>query len=197
MTIENAIEIYPSPEAYFNILETTVAAVVDSAVFINLSSGASAYTWNFGDGNTSYAFEPYAFYDLVGQYAITLTASNSYGCIDSYTHPTGITVTTDGFIEMPDAFSPTLTNADDGSYVRYDFSNNVFHPHFRSVSEFEMAIFNKWGELLFITTDIWKGWSGKYQGNLCPEDVYVFTCKGKFYGGVEFEEKGTITLLIK
>ncbi len=196
-TVENAIEIYPAPDAYFNILETTVAAVVDSAVFINLSSGATAYTWNFGNGETSYAFEPYAYYDLVGQYNITLTASNAYGCIDSYTHPLGLTVTTDGFIEMPNAFTPTLLNPIDGAYVRYDFSNNIFHPNFRSVSEFEMTIFNKWGELLFVTNDIWKGWNGIYQETLCPEDVYVFTCKGKFYGGVDFEKKGTVTLLIK
>jgi hypothetical protein len=60
-----------------------------------------------------------------------------------------------------------------------------------------MVVFNKWGELLFVTKDIWKGWNGKYQGELCPEDVYVYTCKGKFYGGVEFESKGTVTLLIK
>ncbi len=195
--IEGAIEIYPSPEAFFNILETTIAAVVDSAVVINLSNGANAYTWNFGNGETSNDSEPNAYYQLVGQYPVTLVASNSYGCTDSYTHPIGITVTTDGFIDMPNAFSPTLLNPADGAYVRYDFSNNIFHPHFRSISEFEMTIFNKWGELLFITNDIWKGWNGFYQGILCPEDVYVYTCKGKFFGGVDFETKGTVTLLIK
>jgi PKD repeat protein len=195
--INNAVEIYPSPQAYFNLLETTIAAVVDSAVVINLSSGANAYTWNFGNGESSNDVEPNAYYQLVGQYPVTLVASNSYGCTDSYAHPTGITVTTDGFIDMPNAFSPTLLNTADGSYVRYDFSNNIFHPHFRSISEFEMTIFNKWGELLFITNDIWKGWNGFYQGQLCPEDVYVYTCKGKFFGGVDFETKGTVTLLIK
>ena len=195
--IEDAIEIYPSPEAFFNILETTIAAVVDSAVVINLSSGANAYFWDFGNGVTSNAFEPYAYYQLVGQYPLTLVASNSYGCTDRYEHPKGILVTTDGFIEMPDAFSPTMLNPADGAYTRYDFSNNIFHPHFRSVSEFEMIIFNKWGELLFSTNDIWKGWNGFYQDQMCPEDVYVYTCKGKFYGGVDFESKGTVTLLIK
>jgi hypothetical protein len=195
--IEDAIEIYPSPEAFFNILETTIAAVVDSAVVINLSSGANSYYWDFGNGVTSNAFEPYAYYQLVGQYPLTLVASNSFGCTDRYEHPKGILVTTDGFIEMPDAFSPTLLNPADGAYVRYDFSNNIFHPHFRSVAEFEMMIFNKWGELLFITNDIWKGWNGFYQDQMCPEDVYVYTCKGKLYGGVDFESKGTVTLLIK
>ncbi len=197
MSITNAVEIYPEPIAFFNILESTIAAVVDSAVVVNLSSGANSYSWDFSNGESYNVFEPFVYYNMVGQYPVTLVASNSYGCSDSYTHPLGITVTTDGFIEVPNAFSPTLNNSADGSYVKYDFSNNIFHPHFRSISAFEMSIYNKWGELLFVTNDIWKGWNGFYEGELCPEDVYVYTCKGKFYGGVEFERKGTVSLLIK
>jgi PKD repeat protein len=195
--INDAIEIFPTPDAYFNILENTVAAVVDSAVFINLTTGANEYLWSFGNGETSNAFEPFSYYQLVGQYPVILTATNAYGCVDTYQHPIGITVTTDGFIDMPNAFSPTQLSSADGAYIKYDFSNNIFHPHFRSISEFEMSVFNKWGELLFLTTDVWKGWNGFYQGQLCPEDVYIYSCKGKFYGGVDFETKGTVTLLIK
>ncbi|MEY2764637.1 MAG: hypothetical protein RLZZ205_1061, partial [Bacteroidota bacterium] len=197
MSIADAVEIYPAPNAFFNILETTIAAVVDSAVVVNLSSGATSYLWDFGNGESYNAFEPFVYYNLVGQYPIQLLATNSYGCSDTYNHPIGITVTTDGFIDVPNAFSPTLTNSVDGSYVKFDFSNNIFHPHFRSISDFEMSIYNKWGELLFVTNDIWKGWNGFYQGEMCPEDVYIFTCRGTFYGGVDFEQKGTVTLLIK
>lgn len=196
-TIENAVTIHPLPVALFVIEEQSVFAVVDSAVFHNQSTGANSYVWNFGNGNSSTEFEPTPHFDLVGNYDITLTVTNEFGCQDQYKINNGVIVTSDGFIQFPSAFSPLVQGATDGSYDRFAFDNNIFHPHSRSVQFYELSIFNKWGELLFSTDNVKQGWDGYYQGQMVTEDTYVFKSKGQLFGGVPFEKSGTVTLLLK
>ena len=47
--------------------------------FDNISTNATSYQWNFGDGNTSTDFEPNHAYNIAGTYTITLVASNNCG----------------------------------------------------------------------------------------------------------------------
>lgn len=197
LTLSNIITIYSNPNVSFVIIDNPISAVIDSAVFNNLSQGAATYYWNFGNGETSNLFEPLPYFDLVGTYTITLTGTSNQGCVSTYTLADGLTVTTDGFVEMPTAFTPQTDGATDGSYNKYSFDNNVFHPHYRSVSEYNLEIYNKWGELIFKSEDPKIGWDGYYQGEMCREDVYVWKVEGKLFGGVPFEEQGTLTLLIK
>ena len=51
--------------------------------FFNTSTGAVSYAWNFGDGNTSVAFNPSDIYIVSGYFPVTLVASNIYGCTDT------------------------------------------------------------------------------------------------------------------
>jgi gliding motility-associated-like protein len=72
----------------------------------------------------------------------------------------------DLLIWMPNVFTPNG-----------DGVNDVFLPKYKSDVEitFQMLIFNKWGEQIFSTTDINKGWDGTYKGMLCTEDLYTWT----------------------
>mgnify|MGYP001593317227 CR=1 FL=1 len=56
---------------------------LDSVVFINQSSLATSYTWDFGDGNSSIAKDPFNIYDSSGKYTVTLSATNDCGTVDS------------------------------------------------------------------------------------------------------------------
>ncbi len=58
-----------------------------------------------------------------------------------------------------------------------DGLNDIFYFKSISVEEFELNIFNRWGELLFTSKDINKGWNGLYQGNIVQEDTYVWKVK--------------------
>jgi gliding motility-associated-like protein len=196
-TIANAVTIHPEPVAAFTIDEDYVFAEVDSAVFFNQSTGGTQYFWNFGNGNTSSAFEPTPYYALVGTYDISLTVTNNFGCQDQYFVSDGVTVVSDGFINFPSAFTPLSNGPTDGIYDRLAFDNNIFHPHSRSIKFYELEIFNKWGEMIFQTDDIKQGWDGYYQGQMVNEDIYVYKSKGQLFGGVPFEKSGTITLLLK
>lgn len=60
---------------------------------------------------------------------------------------------------------------------------------------FNIAIFNRWGEQLYQSSDIKEGWDGRYKGQDVQQDVYVYVVRVTSLSGKEFEYYGTITLL--
>lgn len=71
----------PSPAFTFN---PPVGLPPLAVAFDNLSAGATSYQWEFGNGEGSSAFEPAYTYMDTGQFAITLVATNAYGCSASF-----------------------------------------------------------------------------------------------------------------
>jgi gliding motility-associated-like protein len=65
------------------------------------------------------------------------------------------------------------------------------------ITTFEMRIFNRWGEMMYSTDDLEKGWDGHFKGALMPEGTYVFRANITDQAGRTFERSGTILLLKK
>ena len=63
------------------------------------------------------------------------------------------------------------------------------------IKEFEMYIFNRWGEQLFFTDDINIGWDGTYNGALVEQGIYVYKVKAKTYKNVYYNKTGVVSLL--
>ncbi|MEM6342586.1 MAG: PKD domain-containing protein [Bacteroidota bacterium] len=80
-----------NPNADFTSLSNSVCTGRPVS-FINNSSGADSYTWNFGDGNTSTQTNPTHTYSTPGTYSVSLTANNSAGCSDTHIETNYITV---------------------------------------------------------------------------------------------------------
>lgn len=57
------------------------------------------------------------------------------------------------------------------------------------------SIFNRWGELVFTTTDASRGWDGKWGGIIQPNAVFVWEAKGIDYKGSVISKQGTVTLI--
>ncbi|MFT7010564.1 MAG: hypothetical protein ACJAWR_000566, partial [Flavobacteriales bacterium] len=53
----------------------------DSVNFINNSSGGNTYKWYFGDGDSSFLYQPIHVYPDTGVYNVTLIVSDSSGCV--------------------------------------------------------------------------------------------------------------------
>jgi PKD repeat protein len=70
---------------------TTVADGSAPVFFSNASSGADSYTWNFGDGNTASSLDASHSFNAVGNYTVTLTATNTNGCTSSHTDVVSVT----------------------------------------------------------------------------------------------------------
>ncbi|MCB0794150.1 MAG: gliding motility-associated C-terminal domain-containing protein [Flavobacteriales bacterium] len=154
------------------------------------SPGILLHQWDFGDGGTSTDPDPTHTYSDVGTFPVTLWVEDGNGCAASITIPVVIDAVHD--IVIPNAFTPTGNGG--GLYDPTDLSNDVFYPFARSVSEFNMRIYDRWGELIFESNDIRQGWDGTYRGELSPQDVYVYQVNVRFVDGKQSQRIGDVTL---
>jgi gliding motility-associated-like protein len=135
--------------------------------FTNNSVGASSYVWEFGDGQISTEENPvYSYASTINGTVITLTATSLLGCESIY--ELSIQYQEGEIIYIPNTFTP------DG-----DNYNQEFLPIFTSGFDpynFEMLIYNRWGELIFETHDVRVGWDGSYsmQGRAVQDGVYTY-----------------------
>jgi gliding motility-associated-like protein len=65
------------------------------------------------------------------------------------------------------------------------------------IDRFEMKIFNRWGEMIFSTSDLLKGWDGKFNGEPQPEGTYTFIATLKDKTGRTYKRDGAVMLLRK
>lgn len=99
-----------------------------------------------------------------------------------------------GQVLIPNAFSPNLS-ASGGSGGISDGKNDIFLPITRGVVEFELLIFNRWGELLFESRDPEFGWDGTYKGKLCQQDVYIYKLAASYADGERVVRVGDVNLI--
>ena len=64
-----------------------------------------------------------------------------------------------------------------------------------SINLFEISIFNRWGELVFYSTDKNFQWNGEYKGKIYHQTVYTYIIEYTDYAGRPFRVTGSITVL--
>ena len=84
-----------------------------------------------------------------------------------------------GYVVFPDAFKPRPEASDIGGGLD-EREEAYFKPKYKDVEEYNLQIFNRWGQLIFESDDVNEGWDGKYKGTLAPQAVYVWKVTGKF-----------------
>jgi gliding motility-associated-like protein len=67
--------------------------------------------------------------------------------------------------------------------------------HGKNINTLSFYVYDQWGQLLFTSTDVNKGWDGYFKGSLMPVGVYVYYLKATMSNGAQLSKKGTITLL--
>ncbi|UAY52290.1 gliding motility-associated C-terminal domain-containing protein [Ferruginibacter albus] len=113
---------------------------------------------------------------------IIVTAMSQLGCLDTVSLRLVVKDVNDFFV--PNAFSPNN-----------DGSNDFFSVYGSSVSSGRMSVYNQWGQLMFETADIKKGWDGTYKGKQQPAGVYNYIVTAVMYNGAAINTKGTINLI--
>ncbi|HEY0741983.1 MAG TPA: T9SS type B sorting domain-containing protein [Chryseosolibacter sp.] len=78
-----------------------------------------------------------------------------------------------------------------------DELNDIFNVYGQFIDEFEMSIFNRWGELMYTTTSITEGWDGNFKGREMPEGTYTFIVRIQDRAGRNIKESGSVLLLRK
>ena len=187
------IEAYPRPHADFLLKPTTIYIPGGILYTSNQSLDAMGFNWDFGDGETSVEVNPQHIYKQEGQYTVTLEATNEHGCMDTTQMVNAVIVKKGGQVLFPNAFSPAGPGTSSGGLS--DGKNDVFLPLTRGVVEFELLIFNRWGQLLFESHSPDKGWDGYYNGKLCEQDVYVYRFTGLYDNGEKIVRVGDVNLI--
>ncbi|MCL4855857.1 MAG: gliding motility-associated C-terminal domain-containing protein, partial [Flavobacteriales bacterium] len=170
------VSLYPDP--YINLDESLHAGSVNSTVITPETNGIT-YQWNPVEGlSCSDCLTPTAFAGETTTY--TFTTWSEFGCKNSKE----IVVMFKGILYIPNAFTPNG-----------DGDNDIFYAHGINIKEFEMMIFDRWGEKLFTSDDLDKGWDGSYNGNLAQTETYVWKIIYKDVLNNREELIGTVTLL--
>lgn len=192
---EQFITVYETPQASYTIPDDFRQVFTGEEVqMVNTSVGADEFIWRFGDGNTSFQENPVHVYADSGIYDITLISINSStGCQDSFSLEAQVQVILGGESAVANAFTPSRNGPGTGSTNAQ--SNDYFIPELKGVAEFNMKIYNRWGELLYETNDKTQGWDGYYQGELMPQDVYVYRLELTYENGRKETKVGDVTLI--
>ena len=140
----------------------------------NNSMDADQCTWYFGDGTMSVDYHPGSHtypYDIGNSYVLTLVAQSDSGCVDSMQQV--IAFYDDLLYYVPNSFIP------DGDNV-----NDVWLPVFSSgidENQYQLYVFNRWGNVVFETNDYQQGWDGTYKGEPAQIGTYTYKIVFKLY----------------
>jgi gliding motility-associated-like protein len=189
------IKVFAKPIALFLANPNTVYVPSTPLTCSNLSSGAISYYWDFGDNTSSTETNPSHTYIDAGEYQIYLVATNAHECKDTFNLPGKIIATLESEVDIPNAFTPNPNGGNGGTYSATDTNNDVFHPVIRGIDKYELNIFSRWGELLFVSHDTAIGWDGYYKGKLCTQDVYVWKITATTLDGKAINKTGDVLLL--
>jgi gliding motility-associated-like protein len=194
------VEIFPKPVAVFQVRPEVVFVPDTEVTAFNFSEGANEYEWDFGDGNTSIDREPRHRYRVEGRYTITLEAMFNHGggviCSDTATQQ--VTARQGGITLVPNAFTPDPSGPRGGvpGGAGTNSFNDVFLPIVKGAEEFNMQIFDRWGNLIFESNNAQIGWDGyDVNGRLMPNGVYVYKLTLRLSDGQRTTQIGDITLI--
>lgn len=141
------------------------------------------FFWNFGDGETSTSDAPAHEYQYAGTYNVELGVIDQFDC--EYRFNLVVVVTKDAGFQIPSGFTPNG-----------DGINDEFFLVPRLVRQFSIQIFNRWGKLVFESSDPNFRWNGLgMDGQSQPEGVYTYRAQAQDEDGDLYQQLGTITLL--
>ncbi|WP_430405266.1 PKD domain-containing protein [Fluviicola sp.] len=167
-TFTNMIEVY-GPTADFTI-SPNPTTIFETNVVLNDNSSTDVvnYSWLIEEGTPATSSSENVNVDfpagIVGNYNVTLIVTNANGCMDSVTKI--VQVLTDVILYAPNTFTP------DGD----EFNQNWFlYIDGIDIQQFNLQIFNRWGEVIWESNDPKGSWDGTYHGKIVPFGEYTWT----------------------
>jgi len=182
--------VYENPTALFDYQPTNITLLNPNVTFVSQSLGDSiiTYSWSFSDQqNVGLQGQTVDHtYSAAGVYQVQLAVQTVNGCVDTVKR--SIEVFEDFNVYIPNSFSPNG-----------DGVNEEFYPQGTGISDlkFSFEIYDRWGELIFATTDLTKHWNGIKTGgsNIVQQDVYVYKISCQSTKGDKFSKSGHVTLI--
>lgn len=170
------IHAYADKDTIYNGLNTTL--------HVNYIPGIT-YNWSpQGSLSDPHSPNPVASPTQSTMYYVTVT--DPYGCmaVDSVPIVVIDVYCYEPYIFVPNAFTPNADQNNDVLFVRSNYIENL-----------TFSVYDRWGEKVFETNDITKGWNGRYKGRDCDPGVYVFHLDATCFNLKPFSKKGNVTLI--
>lgn len=180
-----SITVFPNYTSSFS--ASTLIAEAGESISFEYDGDAplndAEFSWSLGNGEFPDGPSSVAIYNTDGTFQVCLTVAALNSDCESQTCE-DILIDSQTAIGVPNAFSPNG-----------DGQNEIFKVEGFGIVEFDFQIFNRWGNLLFETSDVASGWDGRYKGREQDIGVYVYKVQAVLLGGKTFEKKGNFTLL--
>jgi len=196
-SVEQIVLVYPNPQAVFEAYPQQVKRLNQLVKFMNNSQNGSRYLWDFGDGDQSEDENPSHTYKEPGNYTISLYVWSDHECTDSLVRKNLIIVVAgEGTTKFPNAFVWNGSGPTGGYWEEGAINNTVFHPHLENAVDLHMIIYTRWGEKLYESNEVYKGWDGYVNtGELVPPGVYIYKAWVTYVDGRQEILAGDVTFL--
>jgi len=182
--INNLISVNPSPRADFRLSPDVVQIIQPEMDFIDLSDDADEVYYIINRSDTVYQAETTYTFPDTGVYSVRQVVTTQFGCVDSLTKQAVVELGYKYYI--PSGFSPN----DDGY-------NDFFKVYGEDVLEFNMIIYNRWGQKLYQSYDMENGWDGKTKMGTGPVDggVYFYRVEMMQRNGLKNTIEGNVMII--
>lgn len=182
--------VYPRPMAGFypnpSITSILAPAVSFHDLSFVLSGSVDEWFWDFDDNSTNTGKKQVHTYSDTGHYEVSMIITTDKGCRDTAYFT--VVILGEFALFAPSAFTPNG-----------DGLNEIFLPKHTGVNEstYELLIYDRWGDIIFSTTDAYKGWDGTANdgNNLAQQDVYVWIINTRDVNNVKHRFIGHVALV--
>ena len=171
-TFSNYLTVHPKPFADFRHSPNPAYMFNPEVQLTNYSINGESYEWYIESGNPSFSQLKHVktiFPDgEAGEYEVTLITTSEFGCIDTSTQI--VIVLPEVLLYAPNTFTP------DNDEFNQDWG---IHISGIDIFDFELLIFNRWGQIIWETKDPTASWDGTYNGEYVQQGTYTWTIEAK------------------
>ena len=176
---------YPPKVTSFGI-PTILELTEKEAASVQQGGSAASYLWIPSTALSSARIQnPVAIYNKSDGTKInyTIAITDTSGCVINDTQEVWV-------FAQPNIYAPTAFTPN------HDGVNDIFIPVYVEIMRIQyLRIFDRWGNLLWETADMGKGWDGTINGKQMPMDTYVYMVVGIDVNGKTVSRKGDVTLI--
>ncbi len=186
-TMASAIIVHPKPQAGFDFTNNNLDELDAATGVVSTAVGANGYVYFISDGTTINGqpnFQHNFSTDNSQTYSVMQVVTNSFGCKDTTIKT--IEVKPGFTFYIPNAFSPNS-----------DGLNDIFKGTGIGIKDYTLMIFDRWGNQVFTSNNLEKGWDGTFNGGeeVSLQDVFVWKVVLRDYTNKSHDYAGTVSLI--
>lgn len=175
-------QIIPIP--YVNVQTGSDTSIVKNTPATLYATGAATYEWQpSANLNNPFIANPVFQSANVGYYDYIVKGTTAQGCVDY--DSIKVAVTDGPYILLPNAFSPNGDGINDVFKILYSGYKRIYL----------FKVFDRWGNMIFSTADITKGWDGFKLGRRCDIGTYFWMVEAVDVNNKTVQIKGDVTLI--